>query len=307
VFRFIILLITLTSIPIALRAQDLELNSKNTFAIGEESSFPFEFRKGMVFVPVRLNGSKPLSFVLDSGSTRMIVDRALANNLGLKPSGQDSMQGAGAGRVPIEFVQNVDIGLPGLESTGYEFSAADLQPLQASLGERVDGILGYELFRRFVVTIDYESRSLTVTLPKSFHAHESSQALPIELRDKWAFVKGELVLPGPVTVQDEFLIDSGSGDAVDHPIVTQVQLRIPTKSGVGFGTAVQGATAQATSFCLGKYSLPNPTVSCCGATDATSKLIGNDVLKFFTVTFDYPSARILIKPNSAFPKQSSPR
>jgi len=260
-FRFSLIII-FTFLPVALRAQALDLNAKNTFATGEESSFPFEFRKGMIFVPVRLNGSKPLSFVLDSGSTRMIVERTLANSLGLKPNGQGSMQGAGAGRIPIEFVQNVDIGLPGLESTGYEFSTADLQPLQTSLGASVDGILGYELFRRFVVTIDYESRTLTITQPKAFHTGESAQALPIELRGKWAFVKGELVLPGPVTLQDEFLIDSGSGDAVDHPIVTKIQSRTPTQSGIGFGTAVQGATAQATSFRLGKYTVPNPTVSC---------------------------------------------
>ena len=103
-----------------------------------------------------------------------------------------------------------------------------------------------------------------------------------------------------MTVEDSFLIDSGSGDAVDHPIVMKLQSRTRTQSGIGLGSAVQGATAQATSFQLGRYRLPNPIVSCCGATDQTSKLIGNDVLKFFTVTFDYPSARILLTPNSAF-------
>ena len=151
------------------------------------------------------------------------------------------------------------------------------------------------------MTIDYESRTLTLTLPEAFHSGVSAQALPIELRDKWAFVKGDLVLPGPVAVEGSFLIDSGSGDAVDHSIVTKLQSRTQTQSGIGLGNAVQGATAQATSFQFGRYTLPNPTVSYCRATDQTSKLIGNDVLKFFTVTFDYPSARILITPNGAFP------
>ncbi len=189
------LLISLTFLPVALRAQAADVVIKNTFAVGEQSSFPFEFRKDMIFVPVRLNGSEPLSFVLDTGSTRMLVDRTLANSLGLRRSGQGSMQGAGAGRIPIEFVQNVDNGLPGLESTGYEFSTADLQPLRGSLGVEIDGILGYEFFSRFVVTIDYESRILTLTLPKAFHADRSKQSLPIEIRDKWAFVKGSLYCP----------------------------------------------------------------------------------------------------------------
>jgi hypothetical protein len=162
----------------------------------------------------------------------------------------------------------------------------------------VDGILGYEVFSRFVVTVDYKDRRLTVTFPEAFHpAGESAQMLPLELRDKWAFVKGELVLPGPVTVQDSFLVDSGSSDAVDHPIVMNLQSQTPAASGVGLGAATQGATAQATAFRLGRYTVNAPIVSCCGATDATSRLIGNEVLRQFTVTFDYPHARIFIAPN----------
>jgi hypothetical protein len=281
------------------RGEASDLASKATFA-GQckTSTFAFDWRQGMIFVPVRLNGSRPLSFVLDTGSTRNLIDRGLAKALGLKASGTGSLQGAGAGRIPIAFIHDVSIALPGVESTGYEFSTADLQPLEASVGVRVDGIIGYELFSRFVVTVDYKARRLTVTLPEAFHPPgKSAQVLPIELRDKWAFVKAELVLPGPVTVQDSFLIDSGSSDAVDHPIVMNLQSRVRSQSGAGLGAPVTGATAQATSFRLGRYTVTAPTVSCCGATEATSRLIGNEVLRRFTVTFDYPHSRIFITPN----------
>jgi Aspartyl protease len=305
--RLGLLVIILSTIPVALFAQASDENAKVTFAASSrESTFGFDWRNGMIFVPVRLNGSRPLSFVLDSGSARTIVDRALATSLGLKASGSGSLQGAGAGRIPIEFIHGVSITLPGVEGTGYELSTADLQPLEASLGVRVDGILGHELFNRFVVTVDYEAKTMTLNLPGTFHASNTAQAIPIELRDKWAFVKAELVLPGPVTVQDSFLIDSGSSDEVDHPIVMKLETRVPATSGVGFGTHVQGATAQATSFRLGRYSIIAPTVSCCGASDATSRLIGNEVLRRFTVTFDYYSSRIFITPNSYFAKPLRP-
>ncbi len=299
--RLGLLVMALTLFPVVLRAQPSHLTTKVAFASDSKvSTFAFEWRKGMISVPVRLNGSRPLSFVLDTGSTRTLVDRSLATALGLKASGTGSLQGAGAGRVPIEFIHDVSIALPGVESTGYEVSTADLQPLEASVGVRVDGILGYELFSRFVVTVDYEAKTLTLTLPETFRASNTAQVIPIELRDKWAFVKGELVLPGPVTVQDSFLIDSGSSDAVDHPIVMKLESRVPATSGAGLGAPVQGATARATSFRLGRYTVTAPIVSCCGATDATSKLIGNEVLRRFTVTFDYPSSRIFITPNSHF-------
>jgi hypothetical protein len=280
-----------------------DASGKVIFAAGSRTStFSFDWRNGMIFVPVRLNGSRPLSFALDTGSTRTIVDRALATSLGLKATGSGSLQGAGSGRIPIEFIHDVTITLPGVESTGHELSTADLQPLEASLGVKVDGILGYELFSRFVVTVDYEAKTMTLDSPEAFHASYTAQSMPIELRDKWAFVRAELVLPGPVSVQDSFMIDSGSSDAVDHPIVMNLEARVPGTSGVGLGSQVQGATAQATALRLGRYSIMAPTVSCCGASDATSKLIGNEVLRRFTVTFDYPSSRIFLTPNSYFEK-----
>jgi hypothetical protein len=292
--------------PVAAWTQVLDTSRQATFTTASsKSTFAFGWNKGMIFVPIRLNGSPPLSFVLDTGSTRTIVDRTLAKSLGLKTSGSSSIQGAGAGHIPIEFIHDVSVTLPGIESAGYELSTADLQPLEASLGVRVDGILGYELFSRFVVTVDYEAKTMTLGQPGTLHASNTAQAIPIELRDKWAFVKAELVLPGPVTVQDSFLIDSGSSDAVDHPVV-KLDSRVSTTSGAGLGTQVQGATARATSFRLGRYGITAPTVSCCGASDATSRLIGNEVLRRFTVTFDYPSSQIFITPNSYFEKPLEP-
>jgi predicted aspartyl protease len=289
-------------LPFPSGAHTEDAKNKTTFADQKNlSTFAFDWRKGMIFLPVRLNGSRPLSFVLDTGSTRNLIDRTLAATLGLKATGSGSMQGAGAGRIPIANIHDVRITLPGFESAGYDLSTADLRPLETSLGVKVDGILGYEVFSRFVVTVDYQAKRLTLAQPETFHVPGgAAQVLPIELRDKWAFVKGELLLPGSVAVQDSFLIDTGSSDAVDHPVVMNLQSRVASTSGVGLGTSSEGATAQATSFRLGRYSVSSPTVSCCGATDATSRLIGSEVLRQFTITFDYPSSRIVIVPNSDF-------
>jgi Aspartyl protease len=304
--RIMLPLMALTIAPVVLHTQPSDSADKAAIASdGSVSTFAFDWRKGMIFVPVRINGSRPLSFVLDSGSTRTLIDRHLAAILGLKASGGGSLQGAGAGRIPVEFIHDVNIALPGVESKGYELSTADLQPLEASLGVKVDGILGYEVFSRFVVTVDYEAKSLTFTVPQAFRPGSTALALPIEIRHKWPFVKAELVLPGPVTVQDSFLIDSGSSDAVDHPIVMNLQSRVSGESGVGLGAPVQGATARATSFRLGRYTVAAPIVTCCGASEATSRLIGNEVLRRFTITFDYPSSRIFITPNSYFGKPFS--
>ncbi|HEY4843868.1 MAG TPA: retropepsin-like aspartic protease [Terriglobales bacterium] len=299
--RLALMAMALAMFSVSSLAQTSTTTGKAVFSGDRKAStFAFEWREGLIFLPVRINGSRPLSFVLDTGSTRILIDRKLAADLGLKASGTGSLQGAGAGRIPIEFIHDVGIALPGVESAGYDLSTADLQPLEAVDGGKVDGIIGYPFFSRFVITVDFEAKQLTLTSPEAFHPNSAGQALPIELRNKWPFVKGELVLPGPVTVQDSFLIDSGSSDAVDHPIVMTLQSRVPSKSGVGLGAEVQGATARATSFHLGRYAVEGPLVACCGGTDATSKLIGSEILRRFTVSFDYSSSRIFITPNSYY-------
>jgi Aspartyl protease len=280
-----------------LQAQKNPLD-QNVFANkAGRTSFPFELSQGVIIVPVSIHESRPLRFALDSGSTRTLVERNLAASLGLKEGDASSLQGAGQGRISVHGLHDLDLQMPGLESTGYDGFTADLTPLEQSVGTRVDGILGYDFFARFVVTIDFEAKQMTVELPAAFYPSNAFEELALEIRGKWAFVKGELMFPGPVTIQDSFFIDSGSSDAVDHPVVKLIQSRMASTSGVGLGTPVEGAVAAATSFRIGTFTLMGPTVACCGATDAMSRMIGTEILRRFTVTFDYPSSRLFLRPN----------
>lgn len=70
------LVIALVMAPVVLQAQPANETGKIAFAGGmKASTFAFDWQKGMIFVPVRINGSRQLSFVLDTGSTRILIDR----------------------------------------------------------------------------------------------------------------------------------------------------------------------------------------------------------------------------------------
>lgn len=263
-------------------------------------TLPFEMREGMVFVPLRINGSAPRAVVLDSGSSRMLIDGELAASLGLKVEEASSLQGAGSGRIAIRAVHDVNLSLPGLESKGYDFYATDLAPLSQTLKTKVDGIIGYDFLARFAVTIDFAAHRITIISPPSFRPDNRAEEIPLDIHDKWAFFRGELTMPGMVAVQDTFFIDSGSSDAVTHPVVKLMQSKTPTTTGVGFGKPVEGAAARAQSFRIGSFILMGPFVTCCGATEATSRMIGTEILRRFTVTFDYPNSRLFLRANAAF-------
>jgi len=118
-------------------------------------------------VQISINGSRPLWFVLDSGSTRMIIDSRLLRELRLSAGGSLAVQGPGGGRSPARRVRGLlRIGLDDAISSGYTFDTFDLSAAAAILGHPIDGILGAQFFDRFVVTIDCRS-SAVIARPRA--------------------------------------------------------------------------------------------------------------------------------------------
>jgi len=111
--------------------------------------------KGVPLLQVRINGSRPLCFLLDSGSTRMILDSALLAELHLTRFGSASITGLSGEIIPVGRVRgDVTVSVADVASEEHTFYAIDLSAASASIGQHIDGILGCEFFARFVVVID---------------------------------------------------------------------------------------------------------------------------------------------------------
>jgi hypothetical protein len=269
------------------------------------TTFPVQIHQGLVYVPVEISG-RHLTFACDTGSSRTFVDAARLKELQLKVTGGDSVQGAGQGRVSAQTVEGLAIHLHGLDVYFDQASSVDLSHLNNEDGApAMDGILAYPLLSRYVVTIDYERQSMTITAPEKFVAPAGIAPLTIEIRHGWPFVAGELKPSEDVTLQDRFLIDSGSSDSVDHPVATKMQFRKPTETGVGLGTATTGTVAKLWGFRLGPYLVRDVAVACCGSTEDTMRMLGGEILSHFTVTFDYPHGRMFLVPNQRYEGQAN--
>jgi Aspartyl protease len=268
------------------------------------TTFPVQIREWLVYVPVEISGRK-LQFVLDTGSSRTLVDTAQLKLLHLKTRVGDTMQGAGQGRVSVRAIDGLAIRLPGLDLYFDQASAVDLSPVSSTADERKDGLLGFPLLSRYVVTIDYENKTMTVTDPQKFVPAAGGVSLPIEIRHGWPFVAGEVKPSEDVSLQDKFFIDSGSEDAVDHPIASKMETRRPTETGVGLGAPTTGSVARVWGFRLGPYLMRDIAVTCCGTTEDTSRMLGGEILSRFTVTFDYPHQRMFLVPNRRYAGHSN--
>jgi predicted aspartyl protease len=105
----------------------------------------------LVIVPIAINGAGPFNFLLDTGASRSVVDRKIADQLSLPCVAQSIAVGAeGTTSVSLVHVNSVSMGgstVPGLTLT--------LLPQSASLPEKVSGVLGEDFLERFDLLLDY--------------------------------------------------------------------------------------------------------------------------------------------------------
>jgi hypothetical protein len=126
---------------------------------GSAVTIPFDLVVGHIVLKVKINNSRSLSFVLDTGDKVAIVDTDRAKELGLDLQGQMRVGGAGSETLPGSFVKNSTWTIPGLEGFSQPvFLAIPLGRMAARFGHDFDGIIGADFIKQFVVEVDYQAR-----------------------------------------------------------------------------------------------------------------------------------------------------
>jgi len=276
-------------------------------------NIPFEFNTNKPYVPVRVNGTGPFWFLLDSGSVSMAVDTQLAEALGLQAEGSFEGSGAGEGSITIATGGGIELGLDGLDiSTG----PVDVLPINKAIsfaeGRRVDGLIGYDFFARFVVVIDYAKEHLNVYEPRAFSpaATATGARLPLTMVRKHPFISAALTARGGERIAGTFLVDTGwrSALSLNTPFVVGHNLLDSTTTieagiGVGVGGPSIEPIGRIDALQLGTIAVRDLVTNFSRAKAGIlsqsdmSGIVGGDVLRRFTVTFDYPHKQLILEPN----------
>lgn len=283
-----------SSMPRASQA-DEPCSTKIFFNKGETSErLPGVMRSGVrLYASVRVTGKNDdLKFLFDTGAGRTVLNRAVASRLALKPTGESSIGGVGAGRVPVDLVKGASLLLGSVHVEGVDLNIVDIPE-----AEHIDGIIGYDILCSSVVTLDYEEPSIVLAAASAFQYHGSGDILPIQIRRRWPFVRGTLKVPGADAVTDDFLIDTGSDDAVNHPVIRQSKgpLREVNTGSGGFGKSQPGVVGANEWFRIGATTIPATTSVCCAASEEVSRQLGSGILSRFRITFDYSNRRMILE------------
>ena len=274
--------------------------------------FPFTMYTGGVMVVRATLGAIPdsLNFILDTGSGGISLDSATCNYFHLQATPSDTtIRGMGSER-KVSFLFNQQLHFPGLTMEGLNFHINDYEMLSGVYGEKIDGIIGYSFFKRYIVRLNFDSSFVEVLEPGDLIYPKHGTLL------RPAFTTLPIV---QLTFRDRmvqnfnFYFDTGAGlcfllseeYARDSSILLSKRKPL-TSIAEGVGGRLQMRLTIVKRVKIGKYSFRNvPTYLYEDQYKVTSYpfvggLLGNDLLRRFNLTLNYPKREIYLLPNSHF-------
>jgi Aspartyl protease/PDZ domain len=279
-------------------------------------SIPFELVTRHIMLKVKINNSRPLSFVLDTGDRVGIVDAEVAKELGLKLQGHVNVGGAGSETLPGSLVQDANWTIPGLEGFSQPVRLAlPLGRLAARFGHDFDGIIGSDFIKQFVVEVDYQARVVRLHDKDKFSYSGPGESIPIQLNQLgYPIVEAEVTPIGSQPIKGKFVLDLGSGGSLTlhSPFVAEHKLLssdLKTIRAIGVGGAGGASTGQigrVAELKIGKFRLSNPNTMFsedkAGALASTALAgnIGQRVAGRFKLFLDYNHDRIVLEPAPNF-------
>lgn len=316
-----------TLLIILLMATSISVNAQRTLGFAIEGGrnkvkIPFELHNNLVVVPIVLNGMLPLKFIVDTGvQTAIITEKAFTDILNLPYSRKYTIAGPGGKKVVNAYVtHNVSLQLPGVKGEGHALLVLeqDYLELRNYLGTDVHGVLGYELFSRFIVEVDYARKILTISNPRAYKVRRKFQTLPMHLEDTKPFVNVPIVLSDGTELTAKLLVDSGASHGLllepsSSPLITVPDQVVSSIIGRGIGGAIMGKVGRIKSLSMGSYQLENVIANFpdpnsymdslkLGTTHRNGTL-GGEILSRFTVAYDFSKEEIHLKKNASFKKE----
>ena len=283
---------------------------------------PFELVTRHIVIRVQINNSDPLSFIFDTGDKVAIVDIGRAKSLGLMLQGEVNVGGAGAGTLKGSTVRDAWLTVIGVEGSPQPVMLAiPLDGLESRFGHDIDGIIGADFIKQFVVEVDYSARVLRLHDKNKFAYAGSGEVLPLTfIHGGYPIIDAEVVISGRPPVKGRFVLDFGSGASLalhtpfvrDQNFMPPLQKTIKAMGAGGAGGQITGRSGRIAELRIGKFKIDNPLTlfsedkSGAFATSEIQGNIGAMILSKFKALLDYQRERIILEPTANLTEPIAP-
>lgn len=286
----------------------------------DKVTIPFEIYNNLIIIDVLFNRSLPLKFVLDTGvRTTVLTEKSLTDLLNVTYARKMTIMGAGGEKlVDAYVVNNITLNIGRIEGRGHAVLVLeeDLLQLKSYLGVNVHGILGYELFSRFTVEINYGKKTITFHNPDTFKKKRKFTTIPISIEDTKPYLVANFIISGSEPIKGKFMMDTGAShtmllDTRSDPKITVPEPYITSTLGRGLAGNIIGKVARVDKVWVKDYTFkgviatfPNPdTYEISLDRNFRNGTFGGGMMSRFHIIFDYVNSKIYVRKGSAYNKR----
>lgn len=276
-----------------------------------QTSVPFDLPNNRPIISVRINGRKePFRFVLDTGSGISVISEETAKRLGMRPVARGGMARAIGGKFEIVygFLDSMEIGEAEIDHVPVYIRQFYNDEVP------VDGYIGLAVVSKYLTTVDYGARTLSLKRQRS--AEDSPVASPTAIEipirtTSSGFLSSEVQVEG-ISRPFNFIIDTGASISVVSTRLLELEemnsfkhpARMRVYGAAGIAEGVE--TLLLPRVMLGKQAREKLDVAVLDLDPVNettgfvqSGIVGGNFLRNFRVIFDFRRAVILLEPLTA--------
>ncbi|TGD59358.1 PDZ domain-containing protein [Flavobacterium humi] len=280
-------------------------------------TIPFQLSNNLAIIPIKVNGVS-LNFLLDTGVEKTVLfSLEDTDSLQFNSVEKIKIKGLGDGKsIDALHSKKNKIAIGDLVDDNHEIYIVLDQDINFSsqLGIPVHGILGYHFFKDNFIEINYSKKKIIV--------YKNSEAFPPKKLKKFEGVPLSLELEKPYIeatvslnskeIRTKLLVDTGGSDALwlfeNKNTITVPEKYFDDFLGRGFSGDIYGKRSRIDKIRIGEKDIDFPTTSfpdgqslqSVSMVEGRNGSLGSEILKRFTVLFDYAHNRMYLKKNLNF-------
>ncbi|MCD9856340.1 aspartyl protease family protein [Epilithonimonas sp. JDS] len=281
---------------------------------GDKTVIKFKLINNLIFIPMTVNGVE-LNFMLDSGIAETLLFSLENKDVDFKNIEKITFKGLGE-TVSIEALKSikndVSIGKHFIDKSHTIFLVLDESfNISQDIGIPVNGIIGYYFFKNHPIEINYIKETITVYKDKSKFPKRVSRYsdFPMSVEFNKPYMNADVEMKHDKQ-SSKLLLDLGNTDSVWlFPALIKDFIynrpNIDDFLGRGFSGDIFGKRSRINSLSIGNFKLNKPIASMpdeysiqhLKLVEDRKGSIGSEILRRFTVIFDYADERIYLKSN----------
>jgi hypothetical protein len=199
----------------------------DTFFLRNQPSerVPFNFDNNHILILGTINGVGPIWLLIDTGAEFTVLNQSRLGELHVKPYGGLQTIGGGESSTGGAYAEGVTYRIGDVELRNQHAAVLELRGLEKLYGMPIGALLGFDFLSRFVVTIDYTHKWLTLYDREHSTAGEHGKRVRIVMQGQEPYLDGSIRV-GAEIIPCWFILDVGAADTITFttPFIAAHQL-----------------------------------------------------------------------------------